>query len=147
MHICSTRSSNDACWLICSSQFQQKKSSCFVQYHTSNSGDPQKFKGQGTECMSMTVERVVGVYLVCSQLKGLGEHRISSPRCSGVKPQLLSIFGRFIRNIVRLHVFWSYSCPSTAKIISQEIIATIVTNEAIAPLQRITNNVYAENCG
>ena len=36
------------------------------------------------------------------------------------------------------------ACSSTAKVISQEVIATIVKYEAIAPTERITSN--AENC-
>ena len=37
---------------------------------------------------------------------------------------------------------WSYSCLSSTQVISQEIgIAAIVLNEAIAPIERITNNV------
>ena len=56
--------------------FFNKNSPCFVQYQTSNKVAIQKkqFKGRGIE-REMTVERVVGVYPVPSQPKGLGEHR------------------------------------------------------------------------
>ena len=50
-----------------------------MQYQTSNNVAIQKSKGQGTE-REMTVERVVGVYPVPSQLKDLGERRKLSPR-------------------------------------------------------------------
>ena len=51
-----------------------------MQYHTSNKVAIQKkIKGQGIE-REMTVERVVAVYPVPSQLKGLGERRKLPPR-------------------------------------------------------------------
>ena len=50
-----------------------------MQYQTSNKVAIQKSKGQGIE-REMMVERVVGVYPVPSELKGLGERRKLSPR-------------------------------------------------------------------
>jgi len=62
-----------------------------VQYQTSNKVAIQKNKGQGTE-REMTVARVVGIYPVPSQLKGLGESRKLRQRVWGeASPAFLDV--------------------------------------------------------
>jgi len=102
-------SSNNACCVFIA-VFNNKKSPCFVQYQTSNKVAIQ-IKGRGIE-RELTVERVVGVFPVSSR---------KLPSGSGVKPQLQMIFGRFIRNIVRFYAWFEASCPSTAKVIIDDI--------------------------
>jgi len=53
--------------------FFNKNSPCFVQYQTSNKVAIQKKLRD--RALNVTVERVVAVYPVPSQLKGLGERR------------------------------------------------------------------------
>ena len=73
-----------------------------MQYHTSNKVAIQKNKGQGIE-REMTVERVVAVYPVPGQLKGLGERRKLSPRVNDFLDVLYVILCDFKR-VLKLHV-------------------------------------------